>query len=175
MQQTTGVAILATQLATTDRRALSQAWYSALHLAERSRPRDRGGLPRARSRHEPQTAHAEQRIAGHPAGSPAAARPSHEADTPRRMETRGAAERRAPKTELAHRIERRIARHAPRTAPASFAISAGDGRVHVLVRSDGAATRIVAVCAPALRASVERALAQARFALAGRGMRTEAA
>ena len=36
MQQTTRVAVLATQLAQTDRRALSQAWYSALHLAGRS-------------------------------------------------------------------------------------------------------------------------------------------
>ncbi|MDP9106131.1 MAG: hypothetical protein M3N49_09380, partial [Candidatus Eremiobacteraeota bacterium] len=34
MQHTT-VALVATQLADTDRRALSQAWYSALHLAER--------------------------------------------------------------------------------------------------------------------------------------------
>ena len=30
---TDGVAVIATQVAQTDRRALSEAWYSALHLA----------------------------------------------------------------------------------------------------------------------------------------------
>ena len=93
---------------------------------------------------------------------------------PARGQARAALERRAPTSELARRIERRIARQVPRTAAASFAISAGDGRVHVIVRSDGASTRILAVCAPALRASVERALAQARFTLAARGIRAEA-
>jgi hypothetical protein len=43
------------------------------------------------------------------------------------------------------------------------------------VRSDGARTRVVAVCAPPLRERVERALAQARFALAGCGVRAEVA
>ncbi len=35
MQHTDRIDVLTTQLAETDRRALSQAWYSALHLAER--------------------------------------------------------------------------------------------------------------------------------------------
>ena len=44
MQHTTGVAVVATQLADTDRRALSQAWYSALHLADQ--PPAAGNAPR---------------------------------------------------------------------------------------------------------------------------------
>ena len=44
MQQTTSVAVLATHLAQTDHRALSQAWYSALHLADHAPP-----PPRART------------------------------------------------------------------------------------------------------------------------------
>ncbi len=53
MQHTTGVAVLATELPATDRRALSQAWYSALHLAERA--------PRARSAPPTPPAHAHAR------------------------------------------------------------------------------------------------------------------
>lgn len=177
MQQTTGVAILATQLATTDRRALSQAWYSALHLAERSRVPNAGREPdRVRAQRGAAASATQQPACDRGAAPPlGAAAPRQERDTFRRAAAGAAAERRAPKTELARRIERRIARHVPHAAPASFAISAGDGRVHVFVRSDGAATRILAVCAPALRASVERALAQARFTLAARGVRTGAA
>ena len=47
--------------------------------------------------------------------------------------------------------------------------------MHVLVRSDGERTRVVAVCAPSLRERVERALAHVRFALAGSGVRAEVA
>jgi hypothetical protein len=45
--------------------------------------------------------------------------------------------------------------------------------VQLVVRTQGDATRIVALCAPELEARVVRALAQARFALATRGVRTE--
>ena len=57
----------------------------------------------------------------------------------------------------------------------SFTVPAAGGRVQLVVRCDGTRTRVVAVCAPALRERVERALAQARFALAGCGVRAEAA
>jgi hypothetical protein len=84
-------------------------------------------------------------------------------------------ERRAPKTGLAQRIERRLALRPPRGATASFAVAGAGGRVHLVVRRDGARTCVVAVCAPPLRERVERALAHARFALAGGGVRTEVA
>ncbi len=178
MQQTTGVAVLATELPATDRRALSQAWYSALHLAERA--------PRARS--APLTAAASARTNG-ATGMQAAPRRAASVrgdanahrhagvqrdDPAHRGSPALAAERRAPKSELARRLERELAQR-PRGASASFAVAAAGGRVRILVRSDGARTRVVAVCAPPLRERVERALAQARFALAARGVRAEVA
>ena len=86
-----------------------------------------------------------------------------------------ASERRAPKSTLTRRIARALARRVPRGIPTSFAVSAANGRIHLVVRGDGARTRVVAVCAPRLRERVERALAHARFALAERGIDAEAA
>ncbi|HEV2741180.1 MAG TPA: hypothetical protein VGU66_21655 [Candidatus Elarobacter sp.] len=179
MQHPNGVAVVATQLADTDRRALSQAWYSALHLAERPPgarhaplasappPANADGARRARNPHDapPRRSIESARGAGDAARN-AAARPAGEIAGP---------ERRAVKTELARRIERRLALRPPRGATASFAVHGAGGRVHVVVRSDGGRTRVVAVCAAPLRERVERALAHARFALAGRGVRAEAA
>ena len=79
--------------------------------------------------------------------------------------------------DLARRIERAIVRSgalAPHRA-AAVAVALDDGRVHLLVRTDGATTRIVALCAPHLRERVDRALAHARFALAATGTRLEVA
>jgi len=105
------------------------------------------------------------RSGGRPSSRPAAPRATS-AEAP---------ERRLARSDLARRIERGLARRTPRNGAASFAIRAGGGRIHLVVRSDGARTRVVAVCAPPLRERVERALAQARFVLAGRGVRTEVA
>ena len=177
MQHTTGVAVVATQLAGTDRRALSQAWYSALHVAEHP--------PAARGPRPPEYFCAA--LGGtRSARNPNAAAQHVASDTARdtRRIVRGATERhdshpvdgerRIPKTELARRIERGLARR-PACTASSFAVRGAGGRVQLIVRSDGTLTRIVAVCAPPLRERVERALAQARFALAGRGVRAEAA
>ena len=113
MQHTTGVAVVATQLADTDRRALSQAWYSALHLAERppgarhaplapaSAPAIADGARRARGPHDvPQRRSTE--------GARGAGDAARNATTRHAGETAGP-ERRAAKTELARRIERRLA------------------------------------------------------------------
>ena len=161
------ISVVATQLAQTDRRTLSQAWFDALHLA-----------------HE--TAPLRSRVPAHESVSHAAACAPHEAHaTPtlaaqRHADMRPAVrsderalpierERRSQRSELARRIERAIVRRTP--APlASLAIRAAEGRVQLLVRSDGARTRIVALCLPAQRGAVEAALAQVRFALARRGI-----
>jgi hypothetical protein len=42
--------------------------------------------------------------------------------------------------------------------------------VHVALHGSGASLRLVAVCAPSVRAAVARALEQARYALAARGI-----
>jgi hypothetical protein len=182
MQQTTGVAVLATELPATDRRALSQAWYSALHLAERApRARSAPPSPAAPARASGISGFIHDACAGASGAGASNAGARIQRPPQRDANARGdadahrpVAERRTPKSELARRIERGLAQR-PRSAPASFAVSAAGGRVRILVRSDGARTRVVAVCAPPLRERVERALAQARFALAARGVCAEVA
>jgi hypothetical protein len=173
MQQITGVAVVATQLADTDRRALSQAWYSALHLAERppaGRSATRAPAPPAPDR--PHSARGpNEALQRRSTGGTVRARDAARS----RCDASVAAERRIPKTELARRIEHRLTRRPAHGAAASFVVRGAGGRVHLVLRSDGALTRVVAVCAPPLRERVERALAQARFALAGRGVRAEVA
>lgn len=169
MHAPTGVAVVATQLPGTDRRALSQAWYSALHLTERghARPHSPFGFRAASDAGEPQ--------------APASARAASMHVPPRAMSRPRAGhsaklglpeERRAPCTALTRRIVRALAPRprAPIVPSASLAIKVGAGRVHLLVRTDGGTTRIVALCAPALKARVESALAQARFTLAAAGV-----
>ena len=174
MQQTTRVAVLATQLAQTDRRALSQAWYSALHLADRA-----SSTTPARAAHSPRGRMRDSSLA-RPAPSvpvphaPPNGRPALRAALPR-TPSAAAQDRRHARTDLARSIERGLARRTPRSGAASFAIRTGGGRIHLVVRADGGRTRVVAVCATALRERVERALAQARFVLASRGVRMEVA
>jgi hypothetical protein len=86
-------------------------------------------------------------------------------------------ERRVAPGELARRIERAISRQVAKgpMRTAAVAIEASTGRVHLLVRTDGMTTRIVALCAPHLRERVDRALAHARFALAASGTAIEVA
>ena len=172
MQQTTSVAIVATQLAHTDRRALSQAWYSALHLAEQAAPKPRStSIARVVA---PPSRAATVADAGDVRAGASRTRSASTGAALRGAIARDA-DRRVPKTELARRIERALTRRVPREGQASFALRAGGGRVQLIVRADGERVRVVAVCTTALRERVDRALAQARFALAGRGVRAEVA
>jgi hypothetical protein len=175
MQQTNRVTILATQLATTDRRALSQAWYSALHLVEHERgTASANGAERA-TRPEPVVPRGDcASEQGRVARREAAAMLQHGARR-QRLSAAPIVERRAPKSELARRIERVIVQRRRAAASTSFAIAPGGGRVHLLVRNDGGRTRVVALCAPALRERVERALAHARYALAAQATTAEIA
>ncbi len=190
MQQTTAVAVPATHLAQTDRRALSQAWYSALHIAAGA-PRPRAPVTRA-PRCESSVARCSPGVGRVPhAGAvawktPGGGRsgPSRERSAPRATasgETAAAlAQRRSPKKAPAPHVERGLARRSQHDSPgdrsagtASFAVRAANGRVHLVVRTAGGTTRVVAVCVPALRERVERALAQTRIALTGAGMRAQ--
>ena len=175
MQNTTGVAVVATQLADSDRRALSQAWYSALHLAEHPPAGVRARFKRApAAAHDVVLPHGRARSDAPRAANARAPRDRLRVRPPRAWTPPPSPERRAPKTELARCIERGLTRRLPRAA-AAFAVRGAGGRVALIVRTDGARTRVVAVCAPPLRERVERALAHARFALAGRGVRAEVA
>lgn len=168
---TDGVALVATQLALTDRRALSQAWYSALHLAQAQRSQ-----PVAAKARRPADAPASRPTA--PAS--AVSRAVKPAAVPRRKTLmRGMIsgvpdpfDRRHPATDLTRRIERATTRAAAASQPSRVhaqTIDVGAGRVRLLVRSDARATRIVALCAAPMRSQVERALAHVRFRLAAAG------
>lgn len=169
MTTASGVAVVATQVARTDRRALSEAWYSALHLArgEQARP-----LMPARRAVGTAIVHRPARALAPPHGE---ARPVTQAQHPRAsrvatVRADGQTERRRPACAAARRIERAVTELATqRNGHAAQTIEIDGGRVRVLVRVDRGTTRIIAVCSAPLREPVERALAQARFALAGGG------
>lgn len=172
---TRSVAVVATRLPDIDRRALSQAWFSALHLAEPAvthvaSPRTAlaaGPFPKSSNR---TTVTAEPAAVGSRAGTRDGTSRAASVLLPR-------IERRALSSELARRIERAVVKHLARgpQRSAAIVIDAGEGRVHLLVRIDPTATRIVALCSPQLRDRVDRALAHARFALAASGTRLEVA
>ena len=161
------VAVVATHLAQTDRRALSQAWYSALHIA----PGDARATIQSTRAPNASCARVGERAVTAPAGSccaptktPTDARMHGSADASPFVERRNVADAGA------RRVERAVAALAcapHRAAPHTVALDGG--RVTIVIRSDARATRIVALCSEPLRATVERALAHARFALASCG------
>jgi hypothetical protein len=80
-------------------------------------------------------------------------------------------ERRRPVSETARRIERAVQRLAAMpSVPSGHTIDVDGGRIRLLVHHDGRTARLVALCSGPLREQVERALASARFALAGAGI-----
>lgn len=173
---TRSVAVVATRLPTIDRRALSQAWYSALHLAQPPAGKAPSGSPPLPAAFRPAAA-AQLRLDPTHAAAGAGMPGSRGSRAERAAPTLPAPERRSATGALARRIEHAVRKHraAGSLRPAAIAIDAGNGRVRVFVRTDGATTRIVALCAPQLRERVDRALAHARFALAGAGVALEVA
>jgi hypothetical protein len=169
------VSILAAPLAAIDRRALSQAWYSALHL------------DRKQTRLAAQTAHRSQ------AAATIACRPQQPAEhrlfepCAEYRQTSGSAARRgqpqlAPNVTraatfraifpLSRRIERTFFRPNAPVRRATFSLGRGGARVHVILQSNAGTVTLVALCRPEMRQLVARALAQARLALAARGFET---
>lgn len=165
--------VLTAPVATLDRRTLSQAWYSALYgnAAKSSAKPKRGGVAVA-------AATASQHSAPGGLGQDRAAQRGVTARAQSAESTNRAAlpanERRAPRSPLARKIERALLR--PRTAShkTSFSVDGDEGRVHVLLHARGTQFRLIAICPPKARANVAAALAQARYALAARGIELSA-
>lgn len=164
--------VLAAPVAAIDRRALSQAWYSALYRQAAPVRNAQPAAPSKPPRHGARTpltqprASDDARAIGH---------------APCRMERsdngiRAAAgmERRQIRCALARKIERAMLR--PQGAPkrATFRIRGVPGRVHVMLRGGARGMQLVAVCSRNARAQVGAALAQARYALAARGISVDA-
>ncbi|HXM06288.1 MAG TPA: hypothetical protein VN936_02430 [Candidatus Acidoferrum sp.] len=162
------VSVLAAPLAAIDPRALSQAWYSALHLA-RERPTQ---TPQSRA-----TSGEPQRLGAAPAKTEVASREPHRAMQPCRARA-GSAARGVTGEPLAHRaratftrrIELAPARRSGPSGRAAFVVVDGSKRALIVLQTRGATTHVVAICAPAHRQAVAFALSQVRAALAARGL-----
>ena len=167
--QQIGFSILTAPLAAIDRRSLSQAWYSALHLATHDRPQNERAISPARrgaracvEAHEPASPQrglrvTELRVVPHRSEASSRCLP-HE-------------ERRTSRSRLARQIERTFLDPARRgIVRATFTIGGTRTRVHVALQWGAAGARLVAVCPPAARDRVARALEEARYALAVRGI-----
>lgn len=151
--------LVTVQSPSVDRRALSQAWYSALHIAGRS-PRARCAFV-CHPEHQRGTAKWWQGCRG----------PSLRASaTPYARDDKWGErhlERRRPTSRLASEIVERVKSNLSATR---FVIESARGRVivHVVRRDDR--VHLAAICGESVRGEVEKALAQARFALAGMGV-----
>ncbi len=163
-----GFSILTAPLAAIDRRSLSQAWYSALHLAQaRSSP---ASCDHTSPKHA--AIQREQRRAGEYSRRLSPEQPPAGAERKGQMTRRTAAppERRAERSPLARRIERAFLDPVRSNRRATFTIDGAQARVHVALQTTASGIRLVAVCPAAVRSSVARALEEARYALALRGI-----
>jgi len=171
MTQQVGFSVLTAPLAAIDRRALSQAWYSALHLAH-DRASELPAQMKSSLTHaaivpktpEPQGIHARARSAE------MTTRNNGSAERPRRSDVWAALDRRARRSTLARKIEQTFLNPSGNVRRATFWIDGTQARVHVTLQTSKGRARLVAVCPPAVRASVAQALAQARYALSARGI-----
>ncbi len=169
------VSILAAPLAAIDRRALSQAWYSALRLAPqpapaslgppRRRAGDANGAGRPGGLHGSRSVKAGMIPLNLSRGKSAVTHAAREGAGGLRRVPRGA--------RLAERIERRFADPQANPKRATFAVGLGNARVHVVLQTSGGRTTLLALCKPEVRILVARALIQARTALAARGVGIE--
>ena len=164
--------ILTAPIATMDRRTLSQAWYSALYGAREAKP----------AQAQPSSKPAKPSNAASPHGNltesaqkftcVSRATCSVQAKAPG---AKGAdLERRAPRSQLARKIERAFLHPRKPLRKASFTIEGAHGRVQVLLRTHGSQVKLVALCPPKARDQVAAALGQARYALALRGIELDA-
>lgn len=162
--------VLSAPVAQTDRRALSQAWFSALYSAKKSSGETRS--TKAVAGEKAKTASREP--------SSDKCRPQRTTElralTPRRGSPRVAisAERRAPRLPLTKKIETFAQRVHRQPAAATFVLDAKHGRVGILIRTDGSRVRLTAICSERSKKAVASALTQAAYALAPHGLRLEA-
>lgn len=164
--------VLTAPLAAVDRRGLSQAWYSALYGAAQPATTPVRKAPCA------------QRSAARAASSSLQTERAFRASTssagiPKAVQSRnpvvqpGVPERRQPHSALARKIERAFLQRKSPVYKAAFSLDGGNGRVQVLLRSGGPVLKLVAICPPKAARHVAAALAQARYALARRGIALE--
>jgi hypothetical protein len=168
IMQPSTFSVLTAPLAAIDRRALSQAWYSALHVVKHG--------PNGESRTKLQAVPAAPAGGGAPP-SKKRTRANDEMAMRRFDKTRPApqmpvahGDRRAWRSALARKIELAFLRPTRTPVRTTLSIEGTGARVHVALQQTPAGLRLVAVCPARLRETVARALDEARFALAARGI-----
>jgi hypothetical protein len=176
MTQQLNVSILAAPLEAIDRRALSQAWYSALRFAAHHPAAALAVPSRSPGRTAPPSI--QSRATAPPRGSHTQAFSVRA--LPRKSEANGGGDgrrylprRRTDREPLAARIERAFSSYGSPARRATFSLGRGSVRVHVILQTRGGHTALLAICPPQARAVVSRALTQARSALAARGVGIE--
>jgi hypothetical protein len=161
------VSVVAAPLAAIDPRALSQAWYSALHLARR-RGNGSPRVRRAEARSQAQTAPQPPRSAN--VQTQNALSVSHvRRMAPARASTGESTVRRV-QSGFARRLATALTRRSGIVKRATFVVADGSKRALIVLQTRGNATHVVAICAPAQREAVARALLQARASLCARGI-----
>ena len=167
-----GFDMLSAPVNAVDRRALSQAWYTALYATRNAAPASRPRTSATLSRSEPSPEAIVRGAVGNAPVRPAPAPARRPGEA--LAGAAGADERRAPRFPLARSIERVLGRYARPPRRASFTLGGGEGRVHVVLQTDGAKMRLIAFCTPKARRRVAAALQQVRFDLASRGFNVQA-
>ena len=152
------IAVVRTRLPYIDRRALSQAWFSALHVASDGAPKHGVRCPSQAAVVRSQaarTAHASAPVRTLPAAvqsarRSAAKRPGTSADVAARRAQRARTSATAARTDD------------PRSYPpfqTSLSVGIEGARVALLLRREGPTLHVIALCAPANVELVRRALA----------------
>ena len=157
--------LVAVQAPSVDRRALSQAWYDALHLARAGSGTRCSDVSLRNARHfRPGNVGSPTFPARHPWLREKLERPPgnvRRITSPSHVEGL-LPERRARISSLARDI---VARVRARPNATRFVFELPQGRVCLYVVRGERHARIAAFCAPSLRDTVEKALMQVRFAL----------
>lgn len=168
MTQQLPASILTAPLAQIDRRSLSQAWYSALRLAQARgapasplQPSGACEVPRCRSdatasHHLPR----ERAVRSVVTVAFAVPKSSGSAEPSSQLRARSS---------LARQIERIFQNARKPVVRATLTLGRGEGRAYVVLQSSGDRMRVIAICRPADRQRVARALEEARYALAVHG------
>ncbi|MBC5811045.1 MAG: hypothetical protein GIW95_09395 [Candidatus Eremiobacteraeota bacterium] len=165
LQQHSGLAVVRARLPYVDRRSLSQAWFSSLHLA--------GAAPQSR-----QTRRSPSADAREPASQRAAARRGAALHAPADRCAPAGVRGRAAGTQLeeSHALARRSPRartlvRLPASAPAraTFSIKLGTARIHVAMRRSGSTLHVVTLCSARHLEAVKAALERLAHELAAQG------
>lgn len=181
MTQPLEISVLSAPLAAIDRRTISQAWYSALRFARSgsySAPTERSGrsgtpssnrcspVPSARSAVEGRYKSTFLEERSFEIRIPRSPKKLECLRLERRNDPSAPVTRRAESSALAACIERRLAARSRRVTLQL----GGEGRVHLMLQKTGSRMCIIAICSKRVEARVARAIDEARYALAARGV-----